>query len=164
MKKSTISAKSISAVSRNINERRNSTEAICREFQAVWAKVFPEEFKAAQQAAIVAAQANKDSADAKARRYSLEQVAAMKKSLQLDDELKGIVTELHANGLTFDKIRLDKIMRGLTSTRWINADGELCERKRNKETQQWEFVPVTKWTVYKFGRFLRLSMVEVPTI
>lgn len=164
MKKQTIKANQINAVARNINERRNSTEAICREFQAVWAKVYSDEFKAAQQAAITAAQADKTNEPAKHRRQSLELVAAMKKSLVLDKVTIELVKELHSNGLTFDKIRLDKIQRGLIGTRWLNSDHELCEKKKNKETGATEFVPVQKWTVAKFGRFLRLSMVEVPTI
>lgn len=158
--KKTIKANQINSVSKQINERRNAVEAINREFQAVWAKVFGDEFKAAMQAAIIAAQTDKANEAAKQRRRSLELVSAMKKSLELDKATIELVKELHANGLTFDKIRIDKIMRGLTMTRYINAQGELCERKKNKETGEYEFVPVQKWTVAKFGRFLRLSIIE----
>ena len=158
--KKTIKANQINSVSKQINERRNAVEAINREFQAVWAKVFGDEFKAAMQAAIIAAQADKTNEAAKQRRRSLELVAAMKKSLELDKATIELVKELHANGLTFDKIRIDKIMRGLTMTRYINEQGELCERKKNKETGEYEFVPVQKWTVAKFGRLLRLSIIE----
>lgn len=158
--KKTIKANQINSVSKQINERRNAAESICREFQAVWAKVFGDEFKAAMQAAIIAAQADKTNEAAKQRRRSLELVSAMKKSLELDKATIELVKELHANGLTFDKIRIDKIMRGLTMTRYINEQGELCERKKNKETGEYEFVPVQKWTVAKFGRLLRLSIIE----
>jgi hypothetical protein len=158
--KKTIKANQINSVSKQINERRNAAESICREFQAVWAKVFGDEFKAAMQAAIIAAQTDKTNEAAKQRRRSLELVSAMKKSLELDKATIELVKELHANGLTFDKIRIDKIMRGLTMTRYINEQGELCERKKNKETGEYEFVPVQKWTVAKFGRLLRLSIIE----
>lgn len=158
-----VSAKAMNASSRMINERRNAAESICREFQAVWAKVYGDEFKAAQQNAIMAAQVSPTN-DNKAVRRSLELVAAMKKSLTLSKEEIELIKGLHESGVTFDKIRLDKIMRGLTMTRYINESGELCERKKNKETNEYEFVPVQKWTVAKFGRFLRLSIIEVPTI
>lgn len=163
MRNATIKANKINAVSRDINARRSANEAICREFQAVWAKVYTDEFKSALNNAIVATQADKTNESAKVTRRSLELVSAMKKSLQLDKSIIETVKELHECGLTFDKIRLDKIQRGLIGTRWLNEEGELCEKKKNKETGEYEFVPVQKWTVAKFGRFLRLSIVEVPT-
>lgn len=153
------SAKNFSAVSRDINTRRASTEAICREFQAVWAKMYPNEFNAALKNAITAYQAS-NTPENKAKKYSLEMVAAAKKALELSDEIKAIVSELHANGLTFDKINLVKIARAMTGTQYLNADGELCERKKNKETGTYEFTPIEKWTVHKFGRYIRLSTIE----
>ena len=159
-KKNTISAKSINAVSKSIRLRRESVSAICREFQAVWSKVYPEEFKPYQQAAIKAAQELKTD-EAKQARYELELVASMRKSLQLTDEETALIKELHEAGLNYSKINLEAIEAGLAGLNYINADGELCERRKNKETQGWDYVPVKKWTVNKFGRFLRLANIEV---
>lgn len=138
MKKSnnSITAKTINAVSKSIRLRRESVEAICREFQAVWAKVYPDEFKQAQQAVITAAQELK-TAEAKQARYNMELVAAMKKSLQLTAEDTATIKELHEAGLMFSKINLESIEAGLQGLRYINADGQLCERKKNKDTNNW---------------------------
>ena len=176
-KKTKISAKSINAVAKAIRIRRESVDAICREFQAVWSKVYPEEFKAVQQCAIAKAQeatalakelgtpeAKCAETEAKNARYALELVASMRKSLKLSDEETALVTELHEGGITYAKISIDAIEAGLAGLKYINEEGELCERRKNKETQEWDFVPVKRWTVAKFGRFLRLANVEVPTI
>lgn len=176
-KKSAISAKSMNGVSKDIRIRRDSVNSICREFQAVWSKVYPDEFREAQKCAIAKAQeatalakelgtveAKCAETEAKNARYSLELVASMRKSMQLSEGTIALVQEIHEGGITFAKISIEAIEAGLAGLKYINDEGLLCEKKKNKETQEIEFVPIQKWTVAKFGRFLRLANIEVPTI
>lgn len=150
-------------VARAIRQDRQTIEALCTEFRARWAKVYPKEFSDDLE------RINKMLKDApkdellRREKWALEQVACKRKALRLTDDVTESIKGLHDFGLTFEKICLYWMEQGLQGTRFLNDDGVVCEKKKNKETGEYEFVPIEKWTEAKFMRMLRIASVDVNT-
>lgn len=150
-------------VARAIRQDRQTIEALCTEFRARWAKVYPKEFSAdMERINKLLKEAPKDEL-LRREKWDLEQVACKRKALRLTEDVTESIKGLHDFGLTFEKICLYWMEQGLQGTRFLNDDGVVCEKKKNKETGEYEFVPIEKWTEAKFMRMLRIASVDVNT-
>ncbi len=148
-------------VARAIRQDRQTIESLCTEFRARWAKVYPKEFSDEME------RINKLLKDApkdellRREKWALEQVACKRKALRLTEDVTESIKGLHDFGLTFEKICLYWMEQGLQGTRFLNEDGVVCDKKKNKETGEFVFVPIEKWTEAKFMRMLRIASVDV---
>lgn len=150
-------------VARAIRQDRQTIEALCTEFRARWAKVYPKEFSAdMERINKLLKEAPKDEL-LRREKWDLEQVACKRKALRLTEDVTESIKGLHDFGLTFEKICLYWMEQGLQGTRFLNDDGVVCEKKKNKETGEYEFAPIEKWTEAKFMRMLRIASVDVNT-
>lgn len=150
-------------VARAIRQDRQTIEALCTEFRARWAKVYPKEFSAEMERInALLKDAPKDEL-LRRDKWDLEQVACKRKALRLTEEVTESIKGLHDFGLTFEKICLYWMEQGLQGTRFLNDDGVVCDKKKNKETGEFEFVPIEKWTESKFMRMLRIASVDIQT-
>lgn len=154
--KKNVTTKQFTSVVKSIRENRESLNSIIIEFLAYWGKVFPLEAKETYADVCARIKAGEDVL--KSARYQLEIASAKRKALDLTDEAKAVIKQVKMDcGLGFKSINMDYISRALAGTKYINADGLLVEFKLNKETNEREARPVEKWTISKFGRYLRLA-------
>lgn len=148
---------SVNTISRSINARRATMNAQIIDFGAYWVKSYRAEVNEVMDA-VKQAQAQ-GVEGAKEYRYMLEQMYAKSKSMQLSDEEKTALKEMHEDGFKFVDISLEFLVENLTGTEWINEAGELLKKNSKKKIEAGEpnYVPVTKWTPMAFGRYLRYA-------
>lgn len=156
-------ANKINAVARSIRERRNEFNNICAEFRATWAKVYRGELSKAMNDICERLKTDPKNAELKAERYALEQVAAKVKGLNISDEVRDLVRELHdVDKLTFSCLNPDYIRTGLAGTSFVNDSNDICElRKANKEATEKTYEPILRWTEFKVGKYFRLATVRI---
>ena len=96
---------------------------------------------------------------AKEYRYMLEQMYSKSKSMNLNEEEKAALKDMHEDSFEFVNISLEFLVENLAGTEWINEAGELLKKNSKKKIEAGEanYVPVTKWTPMMFGRYLRYA-------
>lgn len=155
-------ANQINAIAKDIRVNRQKFESIVNEFRAYWGKVYRNEVTAELNKLAELLKNDPKNETLKNQRYALEQVCAKIKGLDLTDEIKGIIRELHeVDKLTFSCLRADYIVNGLSGLDYVNEAGEVCEQKKNKVTGEKEWKPIEKWTEAKVGRYFRLATVRI---
>lgn len=147
-------------VAKAIRMDRQTIESMCMEFRARWAKVYPKEFAAELDRINALLKDTPKDAVLRREKWILEQVACKRKSLNVDS-IRESVEVLHDFGITFEKISLYHMEQGLVGTKYLNDEGAVCDKKKNRETGEYEWVPVEKWTESKFMRILRFALVDV---
>ena len=142
-------------IAKDIRVNRQKFESIVSDFRTYWGKVYRSEVTKALNDAIAAGD--------KAERYALEQVCAKIKGTTLTDEVRDLIKQLHdEDKLTFSCLTADYIRTALDGLSYVAEDGvTLCERKRIKGTDDYEWKPVEKWTESKVGRYFRLATVRI---
>lgn len=150
-------------VANDIRTNRQKFESIASDFQVYWGKVYRNEVTKAMEDVAEQLKGDPKNADLKAKRYALEQVCAKIKGTTLTDDIKDIVKQLHdEDKLTFSCLTADFIRTALTGLSYVAEDGvTLCERKRIKGTDDYEWKPVEKWTESKVGRYFRLATIRI---
>ena len=150
-------------VAKEIRTNRQKFESIANDFRVYWGKVYRSEVTRAMES--VAGQLKDDPKNEalKAERYALEQVCAKIKGTTLTDEIRDIVKQLHdEDKLTFSCLTADYIRTALSGLSYVAEDGvTLCEKKRIKGTDDYEWKPVEKWTESKVGRYFRLATIRI---
>lgn len=161
-KTTNMSAKNMNIISKGIKARRDSFEGIISDFRAVWAKVNRDEVKAVYAEVCEVCKADKKNEEAKALRYQVECVLAKVKALTLTEEEVAIVKEMQsAFKFGYKNISMEYIVENLKGTPYVNAEGEVCDRKKDKESGEYYYVPTERWTVAKVGRYFRLANIQV---
>lgn len=154
-------SKAKSAIAKAIRMDRQTIEAMCMEYKARWAKVYPKEYSAQMDKANEALKPDPKNAELRRAKWALEQVACKRKALTLTDEIKAHIEFLHGKGLTMDKFDLDVIEAGLQNTKWLNDEGQICEKKKNRETGEYEWKPIKKWTESKFIKVVCFAAIDI---
>ena len=150
-------------VARAIRQDRQTIEALCTEFRARWAKVYPKEYSAEMERINALLKDAPKDVSLRREKWNLEQVACKRKAITLSETLTESIKGLHDFGLTFDRISLAGMEEGLKGTRFLNDEGAVCDKKKNKKTGEHEFVPIEKWTESEFMRMLRIASVDIQT-
>lgn len=154
-------ATEINAIAKDIRANRQKFESIVNEFRAYWGKVYRPEVTDALNKVVGALKDDPKNQELKNERYAIEQVCAKIKGLTLTDEIRDLIKQMHdADGLTFECLTADYIVDGLSGLDYVNADGIVCEQKKNKETGEKEWKPVEKWTESKVGKYFRLVVIR----
>ena len=154
-------AKAKSGLSKSIRMDRQTIEAMCVEFKARWAKVYPAEFKAQVDALVEVLKTDPKNKELRRAKWALDQIAGIRKQLNMSDEVVGHIKTLHNNGLTIDKFDIEVIEAGLANTRWLNDEGQICEKKKNRETGEYEWKPIEKWTESKFIKVVCFAAIDI---
>lgn len=157
----------MNAIAKDIRNNRQEFSSIVNDFRAHWGKVYRNEVTKYLDD-IKEAQKNEPKNEAlKRERYAIEQVCARIKGLELSDEIRGLIKQMHdEDKLTFSCLRVDYITTGLNGLGYVANDDEghpyLCElRKASKEATEKTWEPVTKWTEAKVGRYFRLATIRI---
>lgn len=147
-------ANEMNTVAREIRNNRNTITAIINEFRAYWCKLYRSEANEAYKTAC----ANGD----KGERYAIEQIFAKCKSLTIKPEIAEIIGGMHdADKVNFSSLSEEHVKTALAGLDYVNGAGELCEKKRIKGTDEYEWKPVEKWTEAKVGRYFRLAAIRL---
>lgn len=148
---------SVNTISRAINAKRQTMNAQIIDFGAYWVKMYRSEVNKEMEAAKEAQRNGVEGA--KERRYMLEQMYAKSKSINLNEEEKTALKDMHEDGFEFVNISLEFLVENLAGTEWMNEAGELLKKNSKKKIEAGEanYVPVTKWTPMMFGRYLRYA-------
>lgn len=148
---------SVNAISRAINAKRQTINAQIIDFGAYWVKMYRPEVNKIMEA-VKEAQRN-GVEGAKEYRYMLEQMYSKSKSMNLNEEEKAALKDMHEDGFEFVNISLEFLVENLAGTEWMNDSGELLKKNSKKKIEAGEanYVPVTKWTPMMFGRYLRYA-------
>lgn len=154
-------SKAKSGLAKSIRMDRQTIESMCVEFKARWAKVFPQEYKAQVDAIDELLKPNPKDKELRRAKWALEQVACKRKALDLSDEVKAHIVKLHECGLTIDKFDIEVIEAGLQNTRRLNEEGQICEKKKNRETGEYEYKPIEKWTESKFINVVCFAAIDI---
>ena len=157
----------MNAIAKDIRNNRQEFSSIVNDFRAYWGKVYRNEVTKYLDD-IKEAQKNEPKNEAlKRERYAIEQVCARIKGLELSDEIRGLIKQMHdEDKLTFSCLTEDYILTGLAGLGYVATDNEghpyLCElRKASKEATEKTWEPVTKWTEAKVGRYFRLATIRI---
>lgn len=148
---------SVNTISRAINAKRQTINTQIIDFGAYWVKMYRPEVNKVMDA-VKEAQRN-GVEGAKEYRYMLEQMYSKSKSMNLNEEEKAALKDMHEDGFEFVNISLEFLVENLAGTEWINEAGELLKKNSKKKIEAGEanYVPVTKWTPMMFGRYLRYA-------
>jgi hypothetical protein len=154
-------AKAKSGLSKSIRQDRQTIEEMCVAFKARWAKVYPAEFKAQVDALTDALKSDPKNKELRRAKWALDQIAGIRKQLRMSDEVVGHIETLHNSGLTIDKFDIEAIEAGLANTKWLNDEGQICEKKKNRETGEHEWKPIEKWTEAKFIKVVCFAAIDI---
>ena len=147
-------ANEMNFVAREIRNNRNNATAIINDFRAYWCKLYRAEANAAYAAACKSGN--------KAERYAIETIFAKCKSLTISAEATEIIKGMHdVDRVNFESLNFDHVKTALQGLDFVNESGELCEKKRIKGTDSYEWKPVEKWTEAKVGRYFRLAALRL---
>lgn len=148
---------SVNTISRAINAKRQTINAQIIDFGAYWIKMYRPEVNKIMEA-VKEAQRN-GVEGAKEYRYMLEQMYSKSKSMNLNEEEKAALKDMHEDGFEFVNISLEFLVENLAGTEWMSETGELLKKNSKKKIEAGEanYVPVTKWTPMMFGRYLRYA-------
>ena len=156
-------ATNMNAIARDIRTNRTAFESIVNDFRTYWGKVYRGEVTKAMND--IAEQLKNDPKNEalKAQRYALEQVCAKIKGLNLSDDIKALIVDMHDNDkLTFSCLTTDYIVNGLKGLDYVGENNEIRElRKKDKEATEKTWEPVVKWTESKVGRYFRLATIRI---
>lgn len=148
---------SVNTISRAINAKRQTINSQIIDFGAFWIKLYRPEVNKVMDA-VKEAQRN-GVEGAKEYRYMLEQMYSKSKSMNLNEEEKAALKDMHEDGFEFVNISLEFLVENLAGTEWMSETGELLKKNSKKKIEAGEenYVPVTKWTPIMFGRYLRYA-------
>ena len=153
-------ANQINAIAKDIRVNRQKFESIVNEFRAYWGKVYRHEVTEELNKVVEALKNDAKNVELKNKRYGLEQVCAKIKGMTLTDEISALIKQMHdEDKLTFACLTTDFIVNGLAGTKFVTEDGIICERKRIKGTEDFEYKPIEKWTESKVGRYFRMAVI-----
>lgn len=142
--------KVINVVARGVNERRNNVKTIVSDYLAMWTKVYKAD----------TLKAYKDAKEAqdKERVYYIETILAKAKSITLSNDERDCIKEMYeGDGLRFDTLNISFLTANLKAP-YIDGD-IIMERKKDKETGEYYYAEVERWTVLKLAKYFRLAVV-----
>lgn len=153
----------MNTIARDIRTNRTAFESIVNDFRAYWGKVYRGEVTKSLNDIAERLKTDPKNEALKAQRYALEQVCAKIKGLNLSDDIKALIVDMHDNDkLSFSCLTTDYIVNGLKGLDYVGPNNEIRElRKKDKEATEKTWEPVVKWTEAKVGRYFRLATVRI---